>query len=157
VSGVIDVAGLVGYNYSGGIISDSYSNGDVNATRYAGGLVSGNEGSVQRCWSAGLVQTQTHIQPGGLISHGNGIAEDSFWDIETSGCSVSDGGIGLPTAQMQQRSTFADAEWDMINVWDIGENQTYPFLRKHLPSDINKDDETNFYDFAILAENWLSQ
>jgi hypothetical protein len=65
--------------------------------------------------------------------------------------------IGLPTAQMQMRSTFADTGWDMVNIWDIGENQTYPFLRKHLPSDINKDGETNFYDLAILAENWLKE
>jgi hypothetical protein len=65
--------------------------------------------------------------------------------------------IGMPTEQMQKRATFADAEWDMVNVWDLGENQTYPFLRMHLPSDINKDDETNFYDLAILAENWLGE
>ena len=65
--------------------------------------------------------------------------------------------IGKSTAEMQMRSTFADAGWDMVNVWDIGENQTYPFLRTHLPGDINKDDETNFYDLAIVAENWLKE
>ena len=32
-----------------------------------------------------------------------------------------------------------------------------PFLRTHLPSDINKDDETNFHDFAILAAHWLNE
>jgi len=45
----------------------------------------------------------------------------------------------------------------MINIWDIGENQTYPFLRKHLPSDINKDGKTDFYDLAVLAEHWLEE
>jgi hypothetical protein len=43
----------------------------------------------------------------------------------------------------------------MVNIWDIGENQTYPFLRTYLPSDINKDNQTNFLDLAILAEHWL--
>ena len=63
--------------------------------------------------------------------------------------------IGLPTAELQKRATFVDAGWDMINIWDIGENQTYPFLRTHLSSDIDKDDETNLFDLAILAQNWL--
>jgi hypothetical protein len=154
VSGIIDVGGLVGYNYSGGTISDSYSLGDINALSVAGGLVSGNKGILQRCYSAGKVSGP---QPGGLVSHGPGTIIACFWDIEASDCNVSDGGTGLPTAQMQKRSTFADAGWDMINVWDIGEGQTYPFLRTHLPSDINKDNETNFYDFAIVAENWLKE
>ena len=157
VSGIIDVGGLVGYNYSGGTISDSYSHGDVNAAMgYAGGLVSGNNGIVERCYSTGEVTISDHLGSG-LVSHDNNSVINSFWDIQSSNCNNSDGGTGLLTAQMQMRSTFADAGWDMVNVWDIGENQTYPFLRKHLPSDINKNGETNFYDFAILAENWLKE
>jgi hypothetical protein len=157
VSGIIDVAGLVGYNYSGGEIIDSYAHGDVNATRCcAAGLVSENYGVVERCYSTGEVTISDRLG-GGLIFHDNNSVINSFWDVQSSNCNNSDGGTGLPTAQMQMRNMFADAGWDMVNIWDIGENQTYPFLRKHLPSDINKDDETNFYDFAILAENWLSQ
>jgi hypothetical protein len=161
VNGVIDVGGLVGYNYSGGIISDSYSCGDVNATCcYAAGLVSGNDGIVERCYSTGevIISNRPPPHPGsGLISHDNNSVINSFWDIQSSDCNSSDGGTGLPTAQMQMRDTFAAAGWDMVNVWDIGENQTYPFLRTHLPSDINKDGETDFYDFAILAEHWLGE
>ena len=39
---------------------------------------------------------------------------------------------------------------------EIGENQTYPYLRIHAVSDINKDNITNFLDFAVLAEKFLS-
>jgi hypothetical protein len=58
---------------------------------------------------------------------------------------------------MHTRETFSNAGWDMVNVWDIGEGQTYPFLRTHLPSDINKDNETNSLDLAIQAAQWLSE
>jgi hypothetical protein len=45
----------------------------------------------------------------------------------------------------------------MVNIWDIGENQTYPFLRTHLPGDITKDEQINFCDLGILADNCLKE
>jgi len=88
---------------------------------------------------------------------GYGDANDvntSFWDIETGG---PDNAIGtpLPTVEMQTDSIFTDAGWDFIDVWNIGENQTYPFLRVYSAGDINHDDIVNFYDLAILAGQWL--
>jgi len=77
--------------------------------------------------------------------------------METTGQTTSDGGTGKSTVEMKTLSTFTSAGWDTINVWDIGENQTYPFLRTHQPSDIDKDDETNLFDLAILAQNWLEE
>ena len=65
------------------------------------------------------------------------------------------GVTGETTTNMQTMNTFVLAGWDFINVWNIGENQTYPFLRKYLAGDINYDGKTDFMDFAILAENWL--
>jgi hypothetical protein len=58
---------------------------------------------------------------------------------------------------MQIRSTFTDAGWDFINVWNIGENQTYPYLRVYLPSDINKDGIVNFVDVAITTNKWMEE
>jgi hypothetical protein len=80
----------------------------------------------------------------------------SFWDMETSGQTVSGGGVGKTTVEMQTASTFLEAGWDFINIWGIGENQTYPYLRKYSAADINQDEIVNFPDLAILAENWLS-
>ena len=62
---------------------------------------------------------------------------------------------GKTTAHMKQQSTFTD--WDLINVWNIGENQTYPYLRTHGASDINKDNITNFLDLCIVAEQWCEE
>ena len=63
--------------------------------------------------------------------------------------------IAKPTAEMRTESTFTDAGWDFVEVWNIGENQTYPFLRTHPAGDINHDDKVNFTDLAILAAHWL--
>ncbi len=163
ISGFYHLGGLVGRN--DGFITDCYSTCDVNGTDNSwllGGLIGDNDnyGEVYSCYSTGSVKAGDNSNRiGGLIGHryGGHVSIYCFWDVQTSGQSTSSGGTGLTTSQMLKRSTFADAGWDMVNVWDIGENQTYPFLRKHLPSDINKDNKTDFYDLAILAEHWLEE
>jgi len=60
----------------------------------------------------------------------NGIVTHSYWNIETSGepnmCGNDDpncnNSYGKTTAEMHQQLTFLD--WDFINTWNIGENQT---------------------------------
>jgi hypothetical protein len=61
----------------------------------------------------------------------------SFWDIETSGSTVSlDGGAGKTTAEMQKVQTFLDAAWDFVgetangteDIWWIDEGKDYPRL-----------------------------
>jgi hypothetical protein len=56
---------------------------------------------------------------------------------------------------MKQQSTFTD--WEFIDVWDIGENQTYPFLRTHSADDVNKDGIVDFLDLCIIAEQWMEE
>jgi len=56
---------------------------------------------------------------------------------------------------MHQQTTFTN--WDFINVWDIGENQIYPYLRTVSASDLNKDNVTNFLDLCIVAEQWCEE
>lgn len=162
-----DTGGLVGGN--GGGISNSYATGSVLGTGdYTGGLVGSNDcsGTISNCYATGSVLGGNYYT-GGLVGYNCnfcdpdvgecwwGIVLASFWDIETTGQSSSDGGEGKTTAEMQTRSTFTDAGWDFIEIWNIGENQTYPFLRTHPAGDINHDDIVNFYDLAILAEHWL--
>jgi hypothetical protein len=79
----------------------------------------------------------------------------SFWDIETSGQTTSAGGEGKTTAEMKKLSTFASAGWDFVDIWNIGENQTYPFLRGYSGADLNYDGFVNFADFALFANRWL--
>jgi len=163
VFGQEEVGGLIGWTTKGSI-TNCYSTGDVNGIQYIGGLSGGinSTGSINNCYAIGKVIGNENT--GGLLGYNTfntGVIIESFWDksvnpdVNGIGNSNDPNVVGLPTVEMQKRSTFTDAGWDMVNVWDIGENQTYPFLRTHLPSDINKDNETNFFDLAILAENWL--
>lgn len=157
--------GLVGSS-GGSTISEGYSKGNVSGVFQVGGLMGSSTGdTIINCFSSSKVSSTGLYGAGGF----SGSSIDSsynkcFWDdnvnSDVNGVAegVNDPNLtGKSTAELQKLSTFTNADWDMINVWDIGENQTYPFLRTHLPSDINKDDETNFLDLAILAQNWLKE
>ena len=130
--GAHQVGGLAGYNGHGSIMSDCYATGDVSAYWKVGGLVGDNPypegGYITRCYSVGRV---TGIG-GGLVgfNYQGGRTYDSYWDINTSGKTTSKGGIGKTTAEMMKQATFVN--WNFVEVWDIVENETYPFLRPFL-------------------------
>jgi len=63
--------------------------------------------------------------------------------------------LGLPTTQMQTKSTFTDAGWDFVEIWLINEGATYPVLRQEIRCDLNGDGVVNLLDFAIFAGHWL--
>jgi hypothetical protein len=129
VTGNDRVGGLLGFNYHGGTITNCYSSGSISAYVAVGGLV-GNKDSMS-------------------------IVVNSFWDTQTSGKSTSAGGVGKTTAEMKTMSTFTDVGWDFVEIWGIGENQTYPFLQTEPASDSNHDKKVDLLDLAILASHWL--
>jgi hypothetical protein len=149
------VGGLMGCN--SGTVTWCYSTGPVRGSSYVGGLVGFHYGTVTQCYSTGVV-SGTGWAVGGLVGSilGPIVVTGSFWDIQTSGQATSDGGTGKNTAEMQMAKTFLEAGWDFVKVWGIGQNQTYPYLRKYSAADINQDDAVNFLDLAELAENWLA-
>jgi hypothetical protein len=157
------VGGLAGNNCYGGVVDECYSTGAVSGSSSVGGLVGGNwskdwgtlGGSVTNCYSSGAVSGDQYV--GGLVGeNGQGDVSKCFWDMQTSGQLASDGGTGLTTGEMQTAATFLEAGWDFVNIWGIGENQTYPYLRTYSAADMNQDASVNFLDLAALAENWLT-
>jgi len=154
-----DVGGLVGGN--GGAITNCYSTGSVSGNRNAGGLVGDNTGIISygkiiNCYSTVVVDG--NVQVGGLV--GSGVAErvaSSFWDIETSDCNTSAGGTPKTTAEMKTKSTFTNAGWDFVEIWGIGEHQTYPYLLTGPAGDFNYDKKVDLLDLAILASHWLEE
>jgi hypothetical protein len=56
---------------------------------------------------------------------------------------------------VREMSTFTTAGWDFVEIWDIGENQTYPYLCREPAGDLNHDKKVNFVDLAIFASHWL--
>lgn len=139
VSGSFRVGGLVGR--SEGTIKNSYSLANVEGESFVGGLIGWafQTGTVLNCFSAGLVSGNYHY--GGLAGVGHGSFVNSYWDIETSGQTVSQGGEGRTTAEMMQQSTFLD--WDFELVWDILQNESYPFLHyQEGPISVSEETET---------------
>jgi len=138
VTGNENVGGLVGENWFGGVFN-SYSTGNVTGEWCVGGLVAYNdEGTVSNSYSTGSVIGYGAVG-GGLVGYNDeGTVSNSFWDIETSGKAISDGGTGKNTTEMQDINTFSGAGWNIISVapsstnttyiWNIVNGLTYPFL-----------------------------
>jgi hypothetical protein len=151
--------GLVGEN--SGDIANSYAGGSVTSNVSVGGLLGANYGSIVHCYVCGAVDGNDVV--GGIAGedHHFGSFSKCFWDTNISpdvngvGSGSDPNVIGKPTAEMQTESTFAGAGWDFVEVWNIGENQTYPFLRAYPAGDLNHDGIVNFADVAILADHWL--
>ena len=144
------------HNFETEGIMNCYSTDDVRGDFGVGGLVGRNTCRIMRCYATGNVIGEDSV--GGLVGWGDVESNTCYWDIETSGepnmCGEGncDNSYGKTTAEMMQQSTFTD--WDFINVWNIGENQTYPYLRDYLAGDINRDFKVNFLDFALIAMQW---
>jgi len=131
------VGGLVGWNHDG-TIRNSYSSARVDGESLAGGLAGHNRGSVTNCYSTGNVTGLEDV--GGMVGRNyQGTVSNSFWDIETSGQATSAGGTGSTTAEMQNIITFSGATWNIIAVaapserdvayvWNIVDDEAYPFL-----------------------------
>ncbi len=106
VTGDDYVGGLVGDNQ--GSVTNSYSTGRVTGEWYVGGLVGDNDstGTVSSSYSIGSVIGYSFA--GGLVGSNWGTVSNSFWNIETSGMTESDGGTGKTSAAMRDIATFAD-------------------------------------------------
>jgi len=135
-SGAEYVGGLVGAN--GGKVARCFSMSLASGGSAVGGLVGLNwlpvpgptgvsPGSIAQCYSTGSVRGGSSV--GGLVGANpyGGSIDSSFWDMQTSGQTSSDGGTGKTTAEMQMASTLLG--WGCTPaVWTIDEGRDYPRL-----------------------------
>ena len=124
--------GMVGANYNGSTISDSYSMVNVTGDVTVGGLVGYNSGLgpsaisyIDRSYSTGTVHGSNPSHTGGLVGYNqDGQAPYSFWDVQTSGIGTASAGnsqyaaTGKTTADLQTLSTFTDAGWNISTTTD---------------------------------------
>jgi hypothetical protein len=119
-----------------------------------GGLVGDGGGIITNCYAAGTVTGHGSI--GGLNGTIDATITNCYFLTPDDGGGPDNGqGEPLTIEQMKHQSSFVG--WDFIKIWNIGENQTYPYLRIYLPSDINKDGIVNFLDLSITANQWLQE
>ncbi len=160
------LGGLVGFN--DGKLTNCYSHNPISGTGdnvwYLGGLVGQNENTISNCYSSGAVSAvgESVDYIGGLVGENlNGLVENSFWDIQKSWQSSSAGGTGLDTNLMKTVRPFYYAGWDFNEIWRIENELSYPYLNiragleQQISGDIDLDRDVDFYDFAMLADNWL--
>jgi hypothetical protein len=143
VSGSASVGGLVGMHTSDDAlhskIINSYSEGSVTAINVAGGLVGSITASdIINSYSISYVNC-SGSSTGGLIASGSvAVLTSSFWDTQTSGQTISIGGTGKTTLEMQDLCMYLNAGWDFKNestngnsdIWvmNSSENNGYPTL-----------------------------
>jgi hypothetical protein len=155
------IGGLVGYVYAGTIMNcytmDSIINisADFMINSFAGGFVGAagtSMGSknliIRNCYAVGPVSKDDYI--GGLVGSvlGDNVTISScFWDIQTSGQTSSQGGMGLTTPAMHNPETYLRAFWDFVgefrngteDLWTMPVGGGYPILawqvQRTLPND----------------------
>ena len=156
------LVGINGYDFADyeGIITDSYARGDATATggatNYAGGLVAEQDmasSSITDSYSTGI-PTGADAAGGLLGLNTAGTITTSFWDEDTSGTAVSDGGTGKSTSEMKTKTTFTYAGWDFIVIWFINgvTNDGYAFHWTAPPEPIESPRETVDIEDKITLE-----
>ena len=150
VNGDESIGGLCGSNNTSvdntySTINQCYATGAVTGNNEVGGLVGKNEGDagdegysvayIVESYSTGHVNGTDSI--GGLVgsAYMNSMVERCFWDMETSGMSVSAGGTGNTTSQMKTKLTYTLAEWDFTNTWIMPTGDYPRFNWQQLPDD----------------------
>lgn len=122
------LGGLAGY-MSVGDIQESFSTSDITcnvALTDAHGLV-GDAGIIDLtdCYYGGhFISPQMEVSS---IASTLCSSTHCYWDSIVSGFPDTGGGGAKLTTGMKKQSSFPD--WDFTSVWQIDENQSYPYLR----------------------------
>ena len=140
------VGGLAGINR--GAIAAAYatgavaSNGDPAARlpgHFVGGLVGENSGSIAASYATGAASGG--FERSGLVGRAVWPARvtDSYWDASASGTSLSAGGAGKSTVQLQAPTGYTgiyadwnvdlDADGNADDPWDFGACNQYAWLK----------------------------
>lgn len=136
--GASDLGGLVGL-VEVGSMADCYATGNVCATakaRYLGGLIGYlYEGShCNTCYAVGRISANDDSRClGGLIGYFRGNlsgaqATACFWDVQSTGLSFSDGGMGLTTDQLMDPEFLGRNGWGGNLHWVVDAGKDYPRL-----------------------------
>ena len=121
--------GLVGGNK--GLIQDcySYTAGEVKGNQYVGGAVGGNyaSGNVENVWVDPYVMALNTSKSGVFAGAQNGTVTQSYVVSTTSG--TQGGATRISSADLQNSETFpTTSQWDFETIWTY-EGTKYPVLR----------------------------
>jgi hypothetical protein len=132
VTGDMRVGGFVGENdEESSKIRDSYATGNVTGISRVGGFAGYNDsGLLINVYSVGLVSGVENV--GGLVGDtGEGSsAENSFWNLQTSGQNESAQGESLTSSQMRNISNYpvSDSENQPFSLGSVSGVQAFRYL-----------------------------
>ncbi|MDX1809585.1 MAG: GLUG motif-containing protein [Sulfurospirillaceae bacterium] len=164
VSGRDYVGGLVGENGSASSeIINSYATGSVTTTNdYAGGLVGHSYGSITDSYATGHITSGRYYIGGLVAGNTNGVINNSYWDIDTTGTSVGFGsnsgtitnliGVHSSTSTINAFTQSSYTGFDFTNNWILYEGHTRPLLRVFMtPLTVTAKDATKTYDGNVYS------
>lgn len=135
-----NVGGFIGSNTQNDI-SNCFARVNVTAinSNNVGGFVGYTiSASIDNCYCTGSISGISNTGGFSGSSDDPNLINNSFWDTQTSGLLMSDGGTGKISSEMKSQQTFIDAGWDFLNendngslnIWGINltDNNSYPFL-----------------------------
>ena len=158
VQATYNLGGLVGQQ-TGGSLINVYATGAVSGSSGStgvGGLVGYlRHGSVNYAYATGAVAAPScaGCSVGGLVGISFVTVTNSFWDINTTGRSSSNGGgTGLTTAQARSAASYTG--WDFANVW-YQNGDMRPILRAEAATADSNGVITisNLHQLALMGAN----
>lgn len=127
VTGNDQAGGLVGWVGPTSEVVNSYSSATITTPdQYTHGLVGGNVagGLLSKTYSSGTTPDQSSWLG---YDYPDGTVEASFFDCDVAGNCTENG--AAQTAEMKLLQTYADAGWDVDDVWGFSSATSYPCLR----------------------------
>ncbi len=127
------IGGFVGDNR--GAILNSYAIGKLEAdseSDLVGGFVGRNGGwsdiGIVNSFAAVEVTVPVGVSAGGFLSNEQypRVVVNSYFDKSINADTAINLLYGRTTTEMQSQANFSD--WDFVNIWQIDENQSYPYL-----------------------------
>ncbi len=134
VKGANHTGGLLGaletWDGSTALLSNSYSTASAYSSVYGSGGLVGRQisGTIEQSFASG--EGLSPYRSGGLVGVQNaGTVTNSYWSKEYT-CHESSGeGTGLTINQLKQQVSFSG--WNFTTIWDIDENNSFPYLRNN--------------------------
>jgi hypothetical protein len=87
------IGGIAGRNETGAVIDSCYSTGSVTGNTWNGGLVGWNNGTINKCWTAGSITGAENSQ-GGLVGQNQGNINNSYSFASVTGAHFIGGLVG---------------------------------------------------------------
>lgn len=152
--------------YAGGIAGDNghtvihcYSSGNLYAVKCAAGIAGYNTSEVANVYQCFAMNRKIEVADAsgiamrviGGIRNGAPAPEANNYALKTMVVSVNNvpqtiyddllQGQSLTEGALRKEATYRDNGWDMVNVWKIDEDRSYPYLRAiHTQSDVERGD-----------------